>query len=89
MQIYAGHWQNGDITIVVARSKDEAMSLLDDLGNVTGVRVRRLRAPFVVDFKPSVDHSGRNQDVWTADMDDGVWNSLCDVGFITPRKEGT
>jgi hypothetical protein len=50
MAVYLCRWQNGDISVVAARNKNEAIEKLDEIANADKAEVFRLR-DFLVNFR--------------------------------------
>ncbi len=50
MPLFLARWPAGWVTLVKAASEDDALFILDEDADTTGVTVTRYRGPFVIDF---------------------------------------
>ena len=48
--LFICRWPNGDFSVVKAASKDEAIELLDEVGNADGASLRKI-GDFIANFK--------------------------------------
>jgi hypothetical protein len=62
MSIFLCRWPNGDVSIVSARNKDDAIEALDEFDNADHAEISQLKAQFLVDFRLDADgHLELNQ----------------------------
>jgi hypothetical protein len=55
MPIFLCRWPNGDVSIVSARNKDDAIVALDEFDNADHAYISQLREQFLVDFRLNDD----------------------------------
>ena len=80
MRLYKCEWPDGDVTLVLARSKEEALDELDELGEATEEMVTVVRS-FMVTFTPKeVEHPEVDQ----GDFEWGLGHLGECMGLILP-----
>jgi hypothetical protein len=55
MPLYLVRWPNLSCSLIKARSKDDALYIIDELGNITGVQITRYTGPVFFDFTLPTD----------------------------------
>jgi hypothetical protein len=62
MPIFICRWPNGDVSMLSARNKDDAIEALDEFGNADNAYISQLKEQFLVDFRLTDDgHLELNQ----------------------------
>ena len=51
MPIFLCRWPNGDVSILSARNKDDAIEALDEFDNADHAEISQLKEQFLVDFR--------------------------------------
>jgi len=72
MPIFLCRWQNGDVSIVSARNKDDAIVALDEFDNADHAEISELKEQFLADFRLTDDgpasqlsHARLERNEWT------------------------
>ena len=55
MPVFLCRWPNGDVSIVSARNRDDAIVALDEFDNADDAEISQLKEQFLVDFRLSDD----------------------------------
>jgi hypothetical protein len=90
MPLFTCRWQNGDFSAVSAASRDEAMELLDEVGNADVADLFTVKN-FMVHFqlKTEADNMEEPVPVELEGFGDGTYEMLCERVYpFTARYQG-
>ena len=85
MKLFFCKWPNGQVSIVHARNKQDAVDVLDELDGVEPGWLEEYRGPFFVTFSPAAVRAPGDDAVFVLEEDE-VPESLCDGTPLDPSK---
>lgn len=80
-------WENGDVTLVSAATKEDAIFMLDEEAEASMRRLKPVPEGFFVSFSPTKTPSSDENEGWTHEgHSESVWRVLHDVEKEARRR---